>query len=34
MEAVTDFTFLGSKDTVVVRADMKLKYACSLEGKL
>ena len=33
MEAVTDFLFLGSKITTVIAA-MKLKDACSLEGKL
>ena len=32
VEAVTDFIFLGSKITVVTTA-MKLKNACSLEGK-
>ena len=32
IEAVTDFIFLGSKITVVTTA-MKLKDACSLEGK-
>ena len=33
METVTDFTFLGSKITAVTET-MKLKDACSLEGKL
>ena len=33
VEAVTDFLFLGSKITTVIAA-MKLKDACSLEGKL
>ena len=33
VEAVTDFTFLGSKITVD-SAVMKLKESCSLEGKL
>ena len=33
METVTDFIFLGSKITSVVTAAMKLKDACSLEGK-
>ena len=32
VEAGTDFIFLGSKITVVTTA-MKLKNACSLEGK-
>ena len=34
VEAVTDLIFLGSKITVDVTAAMKLKDACSLEGKL
>ena len=34
VEAVTDFIFLGSKITSGVTAAMKLKDACSLEGKL
>ena len=34
METVTDFIFLGSKITDMVTAAMKLKDACSLEGKL
>ena len=34
VEAVTDFIFLGSKITWMVTAGMKLKDACSLEGKL
>ena len=33
-ETVADFIFLGSKITRVVIAAMKLKEACSLEGKL
>ena len=33
-EKVTDFIFLGSKITDMVTAAMKLKDACSLEGKL
>ena len=33
VEAGTDFIFLGSKITVMVTAAMKLKDACSLEGK-
>ena len=33
VEAVTDFLFLGSKITTVIAA-MKIKDACSLEGKL
>ena len=33
-ETVTDFIFLGSKITQMVTAAMKLKDACSLEGKL
>ena len=33
VEAVTDFIFLGSKITVMVTAAMRLKDACSLEGK-
>ena len=33
VEVVTDFLFLGSKITTV-NAAMKLKDACSLEGKL
>ena len=34
MEPVADFAFLGSKITAGVTAAMKLKDACSLEGKL
>ena len=34
VEAVRDFTFLGSKITVTVTTAMKLKDACSLEEKL
>ena len=34
METVRGFIFLGSKITVGVSAAMKLKDACSLEGKL
>ena len=34
VEAGTDFIFLGSKLTVEVTADRKLKDACSLEEKL
>ena len=34
VEAVSDFIFLGSKITADVIADMKLKDAYSLEGKL
>ena len=34
MQTVTDFIFLGSKITDMVTAAMKLKDACSLEGKL
>ena len=34
MEAVTDFIFLGFKITANGDCSMKLKYACSLEGKL
>ena len=33
-ETVSDFIFLGSKITLMVTADMKLKDACSLEEKL
>ena len=33
VETVADFIFLGSKITVVIAA-MKVKDACSLEGKL
>ena len=33
-EAVTDFVFLGSKITADGDCTMKLKYTCSLEGKL
>ena len=33
-ETVADFNFLGSKITADVTAAMKLKDACSLEGKL
>ena len=34
VETVTDLIFLGSKITRTVTAAMKLKDACSLEGKL
>ena len=34
METVTDFIFLGSKSLQMLTAAMKLKDACSLEGKL
>ena len=34
VEAVTDFIFLVSKSLWTVTAAMKLKDACSLEGKL
>ena len=34
METVTDFIFLDPKSLQVVNATMKLKDACSLEGKL
>ena len=34
METVTEFIFLGSKITADMTAAMKLKDACSLEGKL
>ena len=34
METVRDFIFLGSKSLQMVTAAMKLKDACSLEGKL
>ena len=34
MDTVTDFIFLGSKTLQMVTAAMKLKDACSLEGKL
>ena len=34
METVTDFIFLGSKITADGDCSMKLKDACSLEGKL
>ena len=34
METAPDFIFLGSKVTATLTAVMKLKYACSLEGKL
>ena len=34
METVTDFIFLGSKITADGTTAMKLKDACSLEGKL
>ena len=33
-EAVTDFIFLGPKSLPMVTAAIKLKDACSLEGKL
>ena len=34
VETVADFIFLGSKSLQMVIAAMKLKDACSLEGKL
>ena len=34
MKTVTDLIFLGSKITADVTVAMKLKDACSLEGKL
>ena len=34
VDAVTDFIFLDSKITVDMTVAMKLKEACSLEGKL
>ena len=34
VETVTDFIFLGSKNTVDVFGAMKLEDPCSLEGKL
>ena len=34
LEVVTDFIFLGSQSLWTVTAAMKLKDACSLEGKL
>ena len=34
METVTDFIFFGSKILQMVSAAIKLKDACSLEGKL
>ena len=34
VETAPDFIFLGSKVTATLTAVMKLKYACSLEGKL
>ena len=34
VEAVTDFTFFVPKSLPMVNAAMKLKDACSLEGKL
>ena len=34
IETVTDFIFLGSKSLQMVTVAMKLKNACSLEGKL
>ena len=34
METVRDFIFLGSQSLQMVTAAMKLKDACSLEGKL
>ena len=34
VETMTDLFFLGSKITADVTAAMKLKGACSLEGKL
>ena len=33
-ETMRDFIFLGSQITAVMTAAMKLKDACSLEGKL
>ena len=34
VETVTDFIFLGSKNTVDIFGAMKLEDPCSLEGKL
>ena len=34
VETVIDFMFFGAKITQMVTAAMKLKDACSLEGKL
>ena len=34
VETVSDFIFLAPKSLQMVTAAMKLKYACSLEGKL
>ena len=34
MESVTDFIFLAPKSLQMVTAAMKVKDACSLEGKL
>ena len=34
LEAMTNFLFLGSKSLQTVIAAMKLKHACSFEGKL
>ena len=34
VETAPDFIFVGSKVTATLTAVMKLKYACSLEGKL
>ena len=34
METISDFIFLGSKITADGECSMKLKDACSLEGKL
>ena len=34
VETMTDFMLLGSKSLQMVTAAMKLKAACSLEGKL
>ena len=34
VETVTDFIFLGPKSLQMVTVAMKLKDACSLEGKL
>ena len=34
VETVTDFIFWAPKSLQIVTADMKLKDACSLEGKL
>ena len=34
VESVTDFIFLGPESLQIVTEDLKLKYTCSLEGKL